>query len=396
MRILIGHNYYQQPGGEDGFFRSEIAMLKSFGHEVCAYERHNNEIKSGILSRFSHASSLRFSRSAYDQARSLVRSFKPDVAHFHNTFFVMTPAVFYACKDEGVPVVVSLHNFRLMCINGLFFRDGKPCEDCLRGARISGVFHRCYRDSLTFSMIAADMINYHWRRKTWDKTVDHFVVETEFTKGKYVQAGIPSAKVTVLPNFIEKPSKNTQDRGRHALYVGRLSQEKGMDVLLKAWRHRKEIPLYIVGQGPMQKDIEAYIKKYGLDHVKMLGFLENEDCLKVLAQAKFLIVPSLCYENFPRVVVEAYACGVPVLASRLGTMEEIVEDGTTGSLFSPGDAQDLAAKAMDMVRDDNKYAQLCVNAIQVYNLKYTPTRHYEGLMNIYQRALGIREMKGII
>jgi glycosyltransferase involved in cell wall biosynthesis len=122
----------------------------------------------------------------------------------------------------------------------------------------------------------------------------------------------------------------------------------------------------------------------------MLGFLENEDCLKVLAQAKFLIVPSLCYENFPRVVVEAYACGVPVLASRLGTMEEIVEDDVTGSLFSPGDPQDLAAKAMGIIQNDNKYVQLCVNAVQAYNLKYTPARHYEGLMNIYQRAIGMR------
>jgi len=383
-KILIGHNYYQQPGGEDGFFRSEIAMLKDFGHEVCVYQRHNNEIKSDILSRLSHAASLRFSKSSYDQMRSLIRSFKPDVAHFHNIFFVMTPAVLYACKDEGVPVVVSLHNFRLMCINGLFFRDGKPCEDCLHGSRGSGIVHRCYRGSWAFSTIATDMINYHWRRKTWDNIVDHFVVETEFTKGKYVQAGISSAKITVLPNFIEKPSHNTQDKGAYALYVGRLSQEKGIDVLLKAWRHVKGIPLYIVGQGPMQKEVEAYIKHHGLTQVKVLGYLENEDCRRVLAQAKFLIVPSLCYENFPRVVVEAYACGVPVLASRLGTMEEIVEEGTTGALFSPNDAQDLAGKAMDLIRDDNKFAQLCINARQVYDLKYTPARHYEGLMKVYQ------------
>jgi len=384
MKILIGHNYYQQRGGEDGFFRSEIAMLKDFGHEVFVYERHNNEIKSDILSKLSYASSLRFSKSSYKQMRSLIRSFKPDVAHFHNIFFVMTPAVLYACKDEGVPVIVSLHNFRYMCINGLFFRGGKPCEDCLHGSRVSGIIHRCYRGSLTFSILATDMINDHWRRHTWTNTVDHFVLETEFTKGKYVQAGISSAKITVLPNFIEKPSYNTQDKGEYALYVGRLSQEKGIDVLLKAWRNIKGLPLYIVGQGPMQKELERYIEDHGLTQVKMLGYLENEDCRKVLARSRFLIVPSVCYENFPRVVVEAYACGVPVLASRLGTLEEIVEDGVTGALFSPNDPQDLADKAMNMIRDDNKYAGLSINARQVYDLKYTPARHYEGLIKIYQ------------
>jgi len=384
MKILMGHNYYQQPGGEDGVFRSEIAMLKAFGHDVCIYERHNDEIKSGILSQMSHAVSLRFSKSSYDQVRALIRSFKPDVAHFHNTFFVMTPAVLYACKDAGVPVIVSLHNFRLMCINALFLRDGKPCEDCLTGPRISGIVHQCYRGSMVSSILATDMINYHWRRHTWQDIVNRFVVATEFTRKKYIQAGIPAANITVVPNFVEEPSDNTQGKGGFAFYAGRLSEEKGVDVLIKAWRHVKDIPLYIAGQGPMQKEIEASIKEYGLTNIKLLGFLNNNDCLKILAQAKFLIVPSVCYENFPRVVAEAFAHGVPVLANRIGTMEEIVEDGITGLLYSNSDPEDLAAKAMDMVRDESRHAQFCANARQVYHLKYTPARHYEGLMTIYQ------------
>jgi glycosyltransferase involved in cell wall biosynthesis len=385
VRILVGHNYYQQPGGEDSVFRSEAAMLKDFGHDVCVYERHNNEIKPGIMSRLSHAASLRFSKSSYDQMRSLIRSFRPDVAHFHNIFFAMTPSVLYACKDEKVPVTFSLHNFRLMCINGLFFRDGKPCEDCLHGSRMSGIIHQCYRHSFAFSILATDMIDHHWRRKTWTDIVDHFVVATEFTRGKYVQAGIPSAKITVLPNFAKEPPHHTPTGGGSALYVGRLSREKGTDLLLKAWRHIKDLPLNIVGQGPMQKDIESYINDHGLTHVRMSGFLKKDDYIKVLSQAKFLIVPSVCYENFPVVIAEAFACGVPVLANRLGTMEEIVEDGRTGLLFSNSDPQDLAAKAMDMVSDGNRYAQLCANARQAYHLKYTPAKHYEGLMNIYQR-----------
>ncbi len=387
MRILIGHNYYQQPGGEDAVFRSQADMLKSSGHEVRLYERHNNEIKSDLFSRAAHAARLRFSKGSYDRMRSLIRSFKPDVVHFHNIFFVMTPSVLYACKDEGVPVVVSLHNFRLMCLNGLFFRDNHPCEDCLRGARLWGIIHKCYQGSWTRSAAVEDMIGHHWRRKTWESVVDRFVVATEFSRRKHIQAGIPSDKITVLPHFVEEPSQDLnsiENRGGYALYAGRLAQEKGVDILLQAWRNIKGIPLYIVGTGPKRKEMGSYIKEQGLAHVKMLGFLESGEYLKTLAGARFLIVPSVCYENFPRVVVEAYAYGVPVLANRIGTMEEIVEDGVSGLLFSNSDPQDLATKAMDMVRDENKYAQLCANTRRVYNLKYTASKHCGDLLHVYE------------
>jgi glycosyltransferase involved in cell wall biosynthesis len=387
VRILIGHNYYQQPGGEDSVFRSHVAMLKSFGHEVCVYERHNDEIKTDLMSRASHVVSLRYSKSSYTQVRSLIRSFKPDIAHFHNIFFVMTPAVLYACKDEGVPVIVSLHNFRLLCINGLFFRDNKPCEDCLHGSRISGLIHRCYRGSLVFSAAAADMTSYHWRRKTWENIVDTYIVATKFSYGKHVQAGIPADRMAVLPHFAEEPPQglcSAENRGEYALYAGRLSEEKGVDLLLRGWQKVKKIPLWIIGTGPKQKEMEEYIKDHGLTNVKMLGFLESREYLKTLGQAKFLVVPSVCYENFPRVVADAYACGVPVLANTLGTMEEIVEHGRSGLLFTEGDAQNLADKAMEMVCDESKYKQFCANASQLYYEKYTPSKHYAGLMDIYK------------
>ena len=383
----MGHNYYQQPGGEDGVFRSEIALLKDAGHDVLVFERHNDEIKPSFFSKIAHATSLRFSKSSYEQTRSLIRSFKPDLVHFHNTFFVMTPSVLYACKDENVPVAVSLHNFRLMCINGLFLRNGKPCEKCLRGSRISGIIHRCYKNSYGSSILATDMINEHWRRGTWDSVVDRFVVATEFTKNKYVQAGISSTKIRVLPPFLENIPAIIPGNKGYAFYVGRLSHEKGIDVLLEAWRQVKDFPLYIVGQGSLQKYVEDYIKEYELTHVKLLGFIENDQVLKILAQARFIIVPSVCYENFPRVVVEAYACGVPVLANRMGTMQEVVEDGQTGMLYATNDPQDLATKANDMINDENICKQLAINARQIYDLKYTRERHYEALMNIYQGML---------
>ena len=247
--------------------------------------------------------------------------------------------------------------------------------------------NKCYRGSLAFSAIAADMTDYHWRRKTWTSVVDRFVVATEFSKEKHIQAGIPPDKITVLPHFVEEPPDHTTDKGGYALYAGRLSQEKGVDVLLEAWRSIKGIPLHIVGAGPKQKEMEVFIKNEGLTNVKMFGFLKSEEYHKALAQAKFLVVPSVCYENFPVVVAEAYSYGIPVLASRLGTMQEIVEDNVNGLLFTPGDASDIASKASDVMANEKYYGQLCENARKTYELKYARPRHYQRLIEIYKTII---------
>lgn len=369
-------------------FRSQTKMLEDFGHEVYRCERRNDEIKSNLFSRISHAASLRFSRDSYSEVRRLIRDFKPDVAHFHNTFFVMTPSVFYACKDEGVPVVVSLHNFRLMCINGLFFRDNHPCEDCLQGSRASGIIHKCYRGSLVSSALLTDMIAHHWKRNTWTKVIDRITVATEFSRQKHIQAGIPAEKIRTLPHFVEEPKQiaGEKSRGDYALYAGRLSEEKGVDVLLKAWRKVKDIPLWIVGTGPKQAAMEQFIKSEGLTNVRMLGFLQREDYLKTIREAKFLVVPCLSYDNCPMVIVEAYSYGVPVLASRLGSLEEAVQEGETGLLFAPADAEDLAAKARALISDAQRYQRLCANARQLYESKHSPAQHYQGLIDCYNAA----------
>jgi len=386
MRVLVGHNYYQLSGGEDLVFHSETRMLKSFGHDVGLYERHNNEIKPDILSRSRHLASLRFSKRSFNEIQQLVRTFRPDVAHFHNTFFVMTPSVFYACQQEGVPVVLSLHNFRLMCLNGLFFRDNHPCEDCLQGSRMSGIFHRCYRGSWVFSAALDDMITHHFQRKTWGEQVNRIIVATEFSRKKHIQAGILPEMITVLPHFVEEPPDGlrTELRGNYALYAGRLSEEKGVEVLLRAWAQVRDLPLYIAGGGPQQGKLEKIIKEEGLSHVKMLGFLDRQEYLKVLSQAKFLAAPCLSYDNFPMVVVEAYSYGVPVLASRLGTLEEAVEDQVTGLLCTAGDADDISRKAREMVSDDGRWRKFCSNARQAYETKYSVRQHYQGLLRIYE------------
>ncbi len=297
----------------------------------------------------------------------------------------MTPSVFQACREEGVPVVVSLHNFRLMCIDGLFFRDNQPCEDCLTSSRYAGIRHKCYRGSRIASVLLTDMIRHHWRRKTWTKGINRIITSTEFCRQKHIQVGIPGSQIKVVPHFVVDPQcVPDAPRGEYALCAGRLSREKGLDVLLKAWRNVKDIPLYIVGTGPQSEAMKGYIRKEGLDNVRMLGFLKKEEYLEIMRQAKFLVAPCLSYDNFPMVIVEAYSYGVPVLASRLGSLEEAVQEGKTGMLFSAGDVNDLAEKARALISDESKYQNLCRGARKAYETKHTPQQHYEGLMACYQ------------
>ncbi|MBP6344118.1 MAG: glycosyltransferase [Candidatus Omnitrophica bacterium] len=388
MRILIGHNYYQIPGGEDAVARSEIDMLKSFGHEVIIYERHNDEIaRLNPLRKTAHFLSLAYNKNTYRQLRVLLREQRPDIAHFHNIYYMMTPAVYKACHDEGVPVVQSLHNYRMMCSNALLFRDGHVCEDCLEKNIWEGVRHRCFRNSSVMTAMMAFNLDKLWRQGVWVNDVDRYIVAAEFTRGKYVDRGIPVEKISFKPHFIDvNLSRREKDAG-YALYLGRLSQEKGVDTLLAAWESLKDIPLKIVGTGPLEAKLKDLAIEKKLTNVEFLGFLKERQCLEILREATTLVIPSVCYENFPRVVVEAFACGVPVVASRLGSLQELIEDGVTGLLFEPGNPQALTAAVRRCFENHLKTMHMGHNARGVFEDKYTMQTNHKKLMEIYEDVI---------
>jgi len=390
MRILIGHNQYQQPGGEDAVARAEADLLKQNGEEVVVYERSNREIDSFSLpKKMSYAWQLNWSKRTYEELRDLLKRFKPDVVHFHNTFFMMTPSVFYACKDEGVAVVQSLHNFRMFCANGLFYRNNTVCEDCVRKSPWEGIRHRCYRGSSLLTACVARMIKDHRDRGTWGKKVDLFITATEFTKQKYVQHGIPAARIKVKPNFVyEDPGKNTQP-GTHALYVGRLSPEKGVEVLIKAWEQLTQIPLKIIGAGELMGVLKESARN--LSHVEFVGYAPPAEYDKYMRQAAVVIVPSVCYENFPRIVAEAYAYGIPVVASRLGSLPELVREGKTGTLFEAGNTSDLAGKVKILFGQENVLPAMRQQAREEYESKYAAQKNYQGLKDVYLQAVNFNE-----
>ncbi len=389
MRILIGHNHYKIPGGEDAVVAAEYCLLKDFGVDVLLYKRSNAQLDSkSIMTKFRNIRQLGWSPETYRDIRTMIKRFKPDVAHFHNIFYVMTPAAYSACHDEGVPVVQSQHNFRLVCSNGLLYRQNKICEDCLNKSLWQGVYHGCYGNSRVLTALIARMLIDHWEKRTWQDTVDMYITASQFGRQKLIAAGIDGQKITVKPNFVyPDPGRAVaSQRKRYALYVGRLSTEKGVNVLLGAWRSLSDFPLRVIGNGPLAGSLADYVRRHSMTNVELRGYVDQAEYERNMREAGFLIVPSVCYENFPRIVAEAFAYGVPVLASRLGSLEEIIEDKGNGMLFEAGNPSDLAQKARWLIGHRDELEQMAKRARDTFEQKYSARRNYEELMAVYNRV----------
>lgn len=385
MRIIVLHTHYQQPGGEDQSVAAEVALLREKGDEVQPLTFHNRDLEG--LPSWKQAALTLWNREAYCRVREAIRAQRPDIVHIHNTFPLASPAVVHAAKAEGVPVVMTLHNYRLLCVNALFFREGRVCEDCLGRLPWRGVVRGCYRGSPLASGVVAAMLTTHRALGTWARGVDVYIALTEFARRKFMEGGLPAEKIVVKPNFVHPDPGPGEGKGGYALFVGRLSPEKGVRTLLRAWERLKGIPLKIVGDGPLRAEMEDLVRGGGLEGVEMLGRRPREEVLGLMREAGVLVFPSECYENFPMTVAEAFACGLPVVASRLGAMAGIVEDGRTGLLFAPGDAEDLAAKVAWLFSHPEELARMRREARAEYEAKYTAERNYQLLMEIYGQAL---------
>ena len=389
LRILQMHNRYQQAGGEDMVVEAERSVLRARGQVVELLEKDNHTI-SGIKQRLVTAVDAPYSNTSRQEVKRALLQYSPDVVHVHNFFPLLTPSVYDACREAGVPVVQTLHNYRLICPGALLMRGGRVCEDCVNGSAYQSVLHGCYRGSRLGTLAVARMVEFHRKRRTWHDKVDRFIALTEFAKSKYIEAGFPREKIAVKPNFvsdapIEGKENDWQERAG-ALFVGRLSAEKGVTTLLRAWE-QSDIPLRIVGDGPLR----GIVERGGNGLVTPMGQLPSGEVGIEMRKARFLVMPSECYEMFGLVIIESYSNGLPVIASRLGSMAELVEDGVTGLHFEPGDADDLAAKVKWLADRPDLCRRMGENARRVYEEKYTPQRNYEILMTIYRRAIEARQ-----
>lgn len=372
MKILLVHNYYQIGGGEDTVVEQERDLL-STKHEVHTLFVNNSDIRT-FYSKFRLLFSTRYSLKSKVLMEKTLKEIKPDVVHVHNTFPLLSPSIFDACHELGVPVVMTLHNYRIVCPTATLALNGKICEKSLSENAYWAVKERVYRGSRVATFVLANMIEYHKRRGTWNNKVDRFIALTQFSKRKFVEAGIEEKKIIVKPNFMNEPNQSQPDRKQFVLFVGRLTKEKGIEFLLDAW---KEIPTKLIVVGENQKN---YSDK---ENIEFVGLQNRDKVLKLISTCRFLVVPSLWYEGFPMVILEAFSRSTPVLCSNFGSLAEVVDDGVNGLHFKAGDVHDFREKATALLEDHNRLKIMGSEAKKKFIINYIPETNLQVLEDTY-------------
>lgn len=384
MRVLQVHNFYRSsaPSGEDEVVRSEHRLLVENGVEVIPFTRHNDTIGASALGALGAVFSNTWSFASVAALRELIAESKPDVAHFHNTFPQISPAAYGACREAGVPVVQTLHNYRMFCANGLLNRGGEPCEQCLARNPLPALVHACYRDSrlATAGMVLSSSL--HRARRTYQNDVDRYIVLTEFARRRFIAHGLPEERIVVRGNSLPFDPGAGPGGGGYALYVGRLTAEKGVGTLIRAWRRTPEIPLRIAGDGELRASLEREAAGSPID---FLGRVSPEHVLTLMKNADMLVVPSECYEGFPRVVVEAFATGTPIVAADIGGLGELVDE-RVGIKFRSGDANALANAVTQLWRAPAQRENLRRANRQRFEREYSPATGVASLRSVYRDA----------
>lgn len=391
MKILVIHNFYRQPGGEDTVLDLEVSMLRNAGHQVIKFERSNWESENfSIFEKLTLPIKMIWSNDSFRKLSEVVSIENPDIAHFHNTFFMMSPAVYYACRKHGIPIVQSLHNPRLMCPAATFFRNGNVCTKC-KGKQFAwpGVIFGCYRNSYIKTAIVAAIASFHRFKGTWSREIQRYIVFSDFYRNMFIEAGFPEERIMLKRHFVDSdPGQSIEDKKGYALYIGRLDPEKGVPTLLNAWLDIDDISLKIRGDGQLLGKTGQFIEENKKSNIEIIDRLPRLELFELIKGAQFLIWPSEgYYETFGLVCIDAFACGIPVIASKIGVLAENIEDGVTGLHFTPGDADDLAAKVRWAVDHPEELRLMGANARRAYEEKYTPAINYPQLMAIYQAAI---------
>jgi glycosyltransferase involved in cell wall biosynthesis len=379
MKILVAHNAYQHRGGEDTVVDAEISLLREKGHEVELYQRHNDELES--MPRPAAALSAIWARRSADDIGHLCESFRPDVIHVHNTVPLISPSLYWAAAGSNVPVVQTLHNFRLLCPQAMLLRDGKVCEDCVGKVPWRAISHKCYRDSALQTAVLSGMLTTHRALGTYTGKITRYIALNHFCRDKFIKGGLPAELIRIKPNFVACDLQPTWGEREGGLFVGRLSFEKGLEFLTEAVEKLGDRSIRIVGKGPLEESIK---RTFG---DRYLGPRTPAQVLGLMREARFVVAPSTCYETFGLVAIEAFACGTPVIASRHGGLGELVNDGVTGLLVNPGDANDLADKIAWAQAHPDQMRRMGQAARIEYETKYTPENNYKMLIEIYQDAI---------
>jgi glycosyltransferase involved in cell wall biosynthesis len=389
MRVLIAHNRYRsaQPSGENVVVDDEARLLAEHGCEVELVQTRSDEIADWPANKKALLPVRTvWSREGRKLVADAVERFRPDVVHVHNTFPLLSPAALRTARASGAAVVAPMHNFRPLCAAATFARDGKVCTSCLGRGPLPAVVHGCYRDSRLATVPLAASIAAHRLAGTWRNSVDRYIFPSAFARSLYVQAGWSPDRLVVKPNTAPEPGFGRTGPGRGFVALSRFSREKGLDTLLDAWRTAAiDEPLTLIGSGDLDRDLRA--RAAGLANVEFAGQLSHADALARLAGARALVVPSRWFEVFPRTIVEAYALGVPVVASRLGSLVDIVEHDVTGLHFEPDSPDELAASLRRLANADALTEELGKEARRRYENELAAGPTTRRLLAIYGEAL---------
>lgn len=387
MNILLVHNFYKIPGGEDTVVANEMKLLEDHGHKVILYKRSNEELDDyHNFQKLKLPFQTVFSINSYKDLKKIVKNEHIDIMHVHNTVCVISPSAYYAAFRCGIPVVQTIHNFRLLCPGATFLRNGHVCEECIR----EGIFHackyKCYRNSAFSTLAISFMTAFHKLIKTYKKV--NFICLTEFNKNKLLEMNVGKKKyidpnkVYVKPNFTDFKSEVIpwNQRKTQVVYAGRLDSTKGLHVLFESWKYIKDKNLVVCGVGPEESWCKDFIKKNDLTNVFMKGFVKHNDVMKIIGESQALILPTQWYEGFPMVLTESFACGTPVIGSIIGNVGSIIQDGVNGWKIDQSSIEDIIKK-VESISNITRSTKECSEKL------YSPEMNYEQLMNIYKQIL---------
>lgn len=391
MKVLLVHNYYRQAGGERAAVQAQIKLLSSYGHGVIQYMRDSSEIdRYGLAQK-----AMFFPRTVYcsqtrREIQALIKDEQPALVHVHNVFPLISPSVYSAINAMNVPVVQTVHNFRFLCPNALFYTHEHVCERCKYGQTRHAVRWKCYRQSYSLSALYALTIGLHRRWDTFQR-IDRWIALSSFSKQKLVESRVAKeTNVSVLGNPLPDPMPSPgsfEKREPYFVYMGRLSPEKGVHVLLEAISQTPDLKLKVLGIGPQARHLKTLVEQKGLQHIEFMGYVSGETKWDTLRKAQALIIPSLCYENFPISALESLCAGTPVIASDLGSLPQLVQDGKSGLLFTPGDARALQRKLTWLTAHPETALVMGHYGRQLAETRYRSQVHYEQLVRIYDEVL---------
>jgi len=390
MKILICHNYYKYRGGESQTVLREKLLLESKGHKVILFTKDNKNIDNyNLIRKIIFFLNVVFSFDTYKTIKEIIRKEKPDIVHIHNVFPLISPSVYYALKSLKVPIIQTVHNYRLLCPNGLFLDNNcKLCERCKNGVFFNAVLHKCYRNSYLQSLGMALTLYIHRNLKAFVNKTDFFISPSNFLRQKLVEGRIPTEKIVVKPHFIECDKiKPSYEFDNYAVYMGRLSPEKGLFNLLKAWKKISGATLRVIGDGIIRGELEEFVVREKIPNIEFLGFVDGTKRFAILEKAMFSVLPSQWYENMPYAALESFACGVPIIASRIGGLGELVTDGVTGLLFEVGNVDDLIRKASKLIDDKQLLLQMRYNTRRHAEELFSEDVAYRNIMDVYNKTM---------